>query len=203
MIIVESSATTRPLTVKTDGSGKFSVEVREGTYRVCGKREGFVQKCLRASVNTAAVTQVSFVLSLVSQPPQVSSRLLDHALQKQAGSGAKNCGRVCINADSEAASECVLRQFRNRHSFYVRYDLWGVDSEVALGLAGNSDHVVAFSFDSFGTSREGSPQSASFLSDNHVVAVPCPTPVELHVNNAGRVSCFSHGEEGRWLGLDN
>ena len=202
-ITVESSSTTEPLTAKTDGSGTFSVEVAAGAYRVCAKREGFVEKCLRASVNSGTSTKVSFVLSVVPQPPEASSKRLDDALRKDVGSAAKNCGHVRINDKSETASQCVLQQFRNHRPFLVRYDLWGVDSEVALGLAGSSDRVIAFLFDSFDTSHEGAPKSAMFLSDNHVVAVPCPAPVELHVSDNGRVTCFAQGGEGKWLGLED
>ncbi len=202
-ITAESSSTTEPLTAKTNGYGTFSVEVAEGAYRVCAKREGFVEKCLRASVNSGTNTKISFVLSVVLQQPEASSKLLDDALRKEAGSAAKNCGHVHINDKSEKASQCVLQQFRNHRPFLVRYDLWGVDSEVALGLAGSPDRVRAFLFDSFGTSREGVPKNAMFLSDNHVVAVPCPAPVELHVSGNGRITCFGQGGEGKWLGLED
>jgi hypothetical protein len=202
-ITVESSSTTEPLTAKTNGYGTFSVELAEGLYRVCAKREGFVEKCLRASVNSGTNTKISFVLSVVPQQPEASSKLLDDALRKEAGSAAKNCGHVRINDKSEKASQCVIQQFRNHRPFLVRYDLWGVDSEVALGLAGSPDRVRAFLFDSFGTSREGAPKNAMFLSDNHVVAVPCPAPVELHVSGNGRITCFGRDGEGKWLGLED
>lgn len=87
-------------------------------------------------------------------------------------------------------------------SFFGALRLMGVDSEVALGLAGNSERVIAFLFDSFGTSHEGAPNSALFFSNNHVVAVPCPAPVELHLSDNGRVTCFAQGGEGKWLGLE-
>ena len=201
-VTVESSSTTEPLTAKTNGSGTFSVEVAEGAYRVCAKREGFVEKCLRASVNGGTSTEVSFVLSVVPQPAEASSKLLDDALRKEAGSAAKNCGHVRISDKSETASQCALQQFRNHRPFFGALRLMGVDSEAAFGLAGNSERVIAFLFDSFGTSHEGAPNSALFFSNNHVVAVPCPAPVELHLSDNGRVTCFAQGGEGKWLGLE-
>ena len=202
-VTVESSSTSEPLTTKTNASGNFSFELQKGTYRVCGNRSGFVEKCQQAYVNSGATTKVSFVMSIVPQLSQPSSKLLDEALRKEAGNAAKNCGRVRVNGKPELTSECVIQQFRNHRAFWVRYDLLGVDSEVALGLAGNSGRVTAFLFDSFGTSHEGAPEDAVFLSDNHIVAVPCPTPVELHVSDAGRVTCFAQGKQGRWLGLED
>lgn len=202
-ITVESSSTAGPLTARTDGAGNFSVEVPNGVYRVCAKREGFVEKCFNVSVKGGTATRKSFVMSVVPQPPQPSSKLLDDVLRKEGGIASKNCGHVRANGKAEAASQCVLQRFRNHQAFLVRYGLLGVDSEVALGLAGNSEGVTAFVFDSFGTSRDGAPENAVFLSEDHVVAVPCPTPLNLRVSNTGKITCFEPGNEGRWLGLED
>ena len=59
---------------------------------------------------------------------------LDRQSRQLAGPGAINCGRVQLRASAEAASKCALKAQDARKPFRVRYDLQGVDSEVAIAI---------------------------------------------------------------------
>ncbi len=186
--VMGSATPTR--TVFSDASGDFSVEVPQNTYLVCSDQRGFVEKCLRVSVQRGNTRNLAFVLGVIQPPMQPRAKILDNALRQLAGSDARNCGRVRLSGSPTLASQCVLQQFQKRRAFLVRYDLPGIDSEVAAGLAGNGRNVSAFLFDSFGTSPDGAPKEAVFSHNNRLVLIPCPEPAQLRPTESGRVTCF-------------
>lgn len=61
---------------------------------------------------------------------------------KLGGAGAVNCGRVPIRGDPKPATGCVLKAFSHKRPFRVRYDVQGVDSDVAFGVVGTPDGKV-------------------------------------------------------------
>jgi hypothetical protein len=70
----------------------------------------------------------------------------ERAITSFAGNNATDCGRA--KTEISGATECVFRAFHEKHAFRVRYDFPGKDSDLAEGLAGNSEGVVRwFSFD--------------------------------------------------------
>ena len=115
---------------------------------------------------------------------------IDRRLSLLAGFGAINCGRVGIWQDPNRASDCAIRSLADRQPFYVRFVLLGIDSVVAVGLAGDDDgEVFAVEYDSEGWSSEISEQSV--LSDhNRIIIEPCPRPIALRKSLTGRLTCF-------------
>src|SRR6266446_4649047 len=59
---------------------------------------------------------------------------MDHQLRRLALWKAVNCGRVRVHDDPEPASDCGLTMIESKRSFYVRYDVQGLDSAGAAGL---------------------------------------------------------------------
>jgi hypothetical protein len=201
-VISEAKVTVTPIhsdrpssTVQSDRDGRFTVNVMPGSYSVCAQARGFVQNCKNVSIQTNETESCDLMLQVVPQPERPSSKVLDDALRKVADPDAVNCGHVHVLESSKQASSCVLEEFRRGHAFFVRYDLPGVDSEVAAGLAGNSNHLSEFEYDSFGISREGWRGSPRFQFDDRLVSVDCPSPTKLRRMKSGRVSCFERSKD--------
>ncbi|MGH9812717.1 MAG: hypothetical protein ACRD4T_06220 [Candidatus Acidiferrales bacterium] len=99
---------------------------------------------------------------------------------------ATDCGRVPIRGNPEAATRCALDAFAAKRSFRVRYDLQGIDSFPAIGLAGNSDgSVTLLAFDSGGHWRQP------------VYQWQCPAPIVLFRSSKGRLNCFPPDPEAK------
>ena len=143
----------------------------------------------RATVSTLLWTLALSLLSapvgsfgLPGQPP---SDLLEQRMQELAP-GAIDCGRVDIRADPEKATNCALDAFKNKKSFRVRYDLQGIDSNVAVGWVGTAaGTVTAISFDGDPMGRGGTSASRQRV-DEHA----CPQPLKLFRSPEGRLNCF-------------
>jgi hypothetical protein len=74
---------------------------------------------------------------------------LEDELRDVAGRGATNCGRVPVGADGAAVDGCVVTAFSDGRAFYARYDVQGIDSLVARGIAGDpKGQVTLFLWDS-------------------------------------------------------
>ena len=102
-----------------------------------------------------------------------------------------DCGSVEIRQDAKPASECVKRAVSAKQAFIVRYYLQGIDSIVAVGLAGTkSGDVFAVEYDSMGWSPDGLSKRARLLDENHNVVKQCPTPVRLTETPSHRLNCF-------------
>ncbi len=98
-----------------------------------------------------------------------------------------NCGEVKIRGDATAATACALNAQKQGRSFRVRYDIQGIDSSVAGGLARTPNgQVFALSFD-------GDPLGLVGISlrRQRVTQSICPEPVHLYVNPKGRINCFT------------
>jgi hypothetical protein len=83
-------------------------------------------------------------------------------------------------------------RFKFKRSFYVRYDLRGIDSEIAAGMVGKSpDEVYAVAYDiPWGWSDEESPPGTRISDDRHLLTEPCPKPIRLIETPSGRLTCF-------------
>jgi hypothetical protein len=117
---------------------------------------------------------------------------MDHHLRSLARFGAANCGRVRLHDDAQPAAECIINAFKFRRSFYVRYDLRGIDSEIAAGMVGKSpDEVYAVAYNiPWGWSDEESPPGTRISDDRHLLTEPCPKPIRLIETPSGRLTCF-------------
>jgi hypothetical protein len=74
----------------------------------------------------------------------------------------------------------------------VRYDLRGIDAEVAAGIVGKStDEVYAVMYDTpWGWSDQELPQGTRISDDKHLLTEPCPKPIRLIETPSGRLTCF-------------
>ena len=118
--------------------------------------------------------------------------LLEKKLRSLSGEGqlALNCNSAELRQERDAWSDCALNAFAQRHPFYVRYGLQGIDSEVAVGLAGDAQGKVYFvAYDSLGWQSEGLPEGAQVTDDKHIYTEPCASPVTLRKTRTGRLTC--------------
>jgi hypothetical protein len=77
---------------------------------------------------------------------------MDQHLRELAGPEAVDCGRVRVRESPDRATQCA---FKAQKPFYVRYDIQGIDSAVAGGLAAATvEKVYAVEFDSMGWASE-------------------------------------------------
>ncbi len=113
--------------------------------------------------------------------------LLDRRM-KELVPDAVDCGRVEIRSDPEPATRCALAAFRDKQAFRVRYDMQGIDSDVAVGLvgtAGGSGRELLFDGDLAG-------QVGTSIFRQRVSEKACPAPVVLFHSPKGRLSCFAN-----------
>jgi hypothetical protein len=61
--------------------------------------------------------------------------VLARRLPELAGKDARNCGRARVNDDPRRVTECALGTYAARKAFYARYDVQGIDVDVAVGFA--------------------------------------------------------------------
>jgi hypothetical protein len=102
-----------------------------------------------------------------------------------AGASGFDCGRVPVNGDPKAATQCVLRLQKQGRPFRVRYDLQGIDSDVAEGLVRTPlGKIYALDFDG-DPSGGGGTNVYGGLAKSFV----CPAPVLLELNPKGHVNC--------------
>lgn len=194
--LVPPNVAKQPMAVRTDVSGNFAARLPQGTYNICASASSFTQKCSTIRVRSGRTKELNFVLALIAWREPFTSEILDRSLRRLAGTGAKNCSHVRASSSPKGATKCVLQQVSRNRPFYVRYDEWGVDSEVAGGLAGNATGVVAMQFDSFGTSPEGYPVKTIFEYQNRLISLRCPMPLQLRETESGRITCFMTEQSG-------
>jgi|SRR5260370_4971804 len=109
-------------------------------------------------------------------PPILKQRLL--AL---AGESAINCGRASRSSLSPAdVTDCAFQEYVSKKKFYVRYDLQGIDSELAVGFAFDGQRVYAVTWER--TIGWGDQQTL------HVEE--CPSPIKLVKTKSGTLNCF-------------
>lgn len=115
---------------------------------------------------------------------------VEEQLQKSAGPGANNCGRVAgAGASSsgtaiKAASDCAMQAANNRQPFYVAYDMPGL----TVGIAGAADGKL---YTIEAEPPQGQPASGADPASFQVTASPCPAT--LRVAQSGRLTCQPMG----------
>jgi len=74
---------------------------------------------------------------------------LNKAMRLRAGKDAIDCGRTRSDDDSDTTDQCVAKAREEKRPFIARYDLQGIDSIVADGVAGNAEgEIYVFRYDS-------------------------------------------------------
>jgi hypothetical protein len=118
---------------------------------------------------------------MAAQPanPQTGDAV-SQKLRGLAGSGATDCGRVTSLApdQTQKASECAMQAAKEKHAFYVGYDMPGL----SVGYARNSQGKMY------------SVQAEDSGGKSEATSVPCPA--ELRVAQSGRVTCMKPGSMG-------
>jgi hypothetical protein len=126
-----------------------------------------------------------------SAPASVSAKPADTArsadpvqqkLQDLAGSNATDCGRVRSQAPdlTQKAGDCAMKAAKDKHAFYVAYDMPGL----TVGVAGNSDGKL---FSVQADQADNPPTGAKA----EVKGMPCPS--DLRIAQSGRVTCMAPG----------
>lgn len=178
--------------------GTFSFTLPTGQYELCVEARGFQADCRNVFSQDQSSIDLSITLQVNSVDKPAPSFVMDNRLRELASVDAVDCDRVRIRKDPAKATECVLQHFQGHQRFFVRYDIPGIDSEVAIGLASNSQHVYTVLFDSFGISPEGWPKGSKLEDGNHNLILPCPVPLKLRVSPNGRALCL-YGKDAELL----
>jgi hypothetical protein len=112
---------------------------------------------------------------------RVSEDAMDLRSRSLVGADGIDCGRVKVNGDPKMATDCALKAESEGRPFRVRYDIQGIDSEVAGGVVRTpSGDLYGLWFD-----REVREVGVGHSSED-----PCPKPYHLWVNPKGRVNCY-------------
>ena len=125
-----------------------------------------------------------------SAPASVSAKPADTAksadpvqqkLQDLAGSNATDCGRPQSLApdQTQKSGDCAMKAAKDKHAFYVAYDMPGL----TVGYAGNSDGKL------FSVQADQTDNPATVKAE--VKSTPCPS--ELRIAQSGRVTCMAPG----------
>jgi hypothetical protein len=127
----------------------------------------------------------------ISAPPDLGRvedghDLMEKRSQELSGMDSTDCGAVGVRENPQLATKCALRSFSEGKPFRVRYDLMGIDSDVAEGIASSAGgQVYELSFDGDPAGHEGTSRARQRAGVRN-----CPTPVHLWVNSNGRLECF-------------
>jgi len=166
-------------------------------------RDGLTGTKCAARFRSALTSFAVIALALVypaCKPPQQATPWGDDSLNtvslKLGSAEAVNCGRVPIRGDPKPATGCVLTAFSNKRPFRVRYDLHGVDSEIAFGVVGTPEGKV-FEIDFDGNPAGGgrTPPGGGMTTIK-----TCPMPIVLKVSASGGVFCLP--DEPLWHELE-
>jgi hypothetical protein len=181
--------------IATNTSGQFSVKLPAGTYQVCvTAREGFDSECRGIRVEVGQDVNAEFSLTIdpvwLKAHGRADSEVMDQRLRTLAWTNAVACGHVRVKGNPANATKCVMQAFRHRQPFIVRYDLAGIDSDIAGGLAGDgSGNVYGVEFDGIGMTVE-LKDGETMPDGSHTIVMPCPKPVKIRANKRGRATCF-------------
>ena len=112
-----------------------------------------------------------------------SNDAVQQKLLEVAGQSATDCGRVKTLApdQTQKASDCAMSAAKEKHAFYVAYEMPGL----TVGYAGNSQGKL------FAIQSE-QPEAPGAKAE--VKSAPCPG--DLRLANSGRVTCMAPGAMG-------
>ena len=107
------------------------------------------------------------------------SRLLG-VMRALTGRGARNCGHVQTKGDPRLATDCALNAYQQGESFYVQYEITGIDVQMAVGIAFDGSTVYKL------TSNSG---PLRFWQRDNVSADACSSPAALVRTEDGQLDC--------------
>ncbi len=107
---------------------------------------------------------------------------MNRRLQTISGAGGVDC-RAPAAGDAGAVSNCIRTSFAKKRPFYVRQDLYGTDSGVAVGLAGDGKgNAYAVAYDDTGVSTTGLGEKVELFDNKHTAVVSCPKPIRFRLS---------------------
>ena len=110
--------------------------------------------------------------------------LLEERVEEIARGNSIDCGRVKIGEAPGSATACALAAHQAGKPFHVRYDIRGIDSQVAIAIVRDATgNVSALAYDS-------DIQGGGGRGHQVVNSSACPKPFHLWVNPSGRINCF-------------
>ena len=110
-----------------------------------------------------------------------SPQILKQRLFALAGEGAVNCGHASLSStDVSDVTSCALLAYSSKKTFYIQYDVQGIDSELAVGFAFNGKDIYAVAWEKLYSWR---PQEIVHVE-------MCPTPTSLYRTGTGKLNCF-------------
>ena len=147
--------------------------------------------CIMRKLIALLVTALAFTIGCSrSGSPSKFHDAVQNKLTEIAGKDASDCGRLDQKADSQAmsnASNCAMQAAKDKHAFYVAYDLPGM----TIAVAGNPQGQLY--------SVQSEPaQNSQPGALAPVQSVPCPS--DIRVAPSGRISCFAPGMFGSSMG---
>jgi hypothetical protein len=133
---------------------------------------------------------VAFAVPMTSAPiVWIIGDKLDWESRRLAGWSARNCGRVGYDSDASKASDCMVKAFRDKEPFRVRYQTISIDEASAFAIVGDRNgHLYHIGF--LGGSSDG---GVSFLAQN-ISIWRCQEPISFHKEHdwgrdRGLISC--------------
>ena len=137
-----------------------------------------------AIASLVACNKSSTTASVSAKPADTakSADPVQQKLQDLAGANATDCGRPQSQApdQTQKAGDCAMKAAKDKHAFYVAYDMPGL----TVGVAGNSEGKL-FSVQAEQTDNPSTGAKAE------VKGVPCPS--DLRLAQSGRVTCMAPG----------
>jgi TonB family protein len=131
---------------------------------------------------TARVCQSDDHITITVPPTCICSAeylgtLMDRRMRLIAGNDALDCGRMKVDGDPKPGLRCARRSISRKHTFFVRFDSFGIDSFVSDGFAGDgSGKVYSVVFDSLGL---GPSPGIEIMDNSHDAVQLCPKPVRI------------------------
>jgi hypothetical protein len=136
-----------------------------------------------AIASLVACNKSSAPASVSAKPAEAAkpSDPVQQKLQDLAGSSATDCGRIKSQAPepTQKAGDCAMTAAKDKHAFYVAYDMPGL----TVGVAGDSEGKL-FAVQAEQTDNPSAPKA-------EVKSAPCPA--ELRLAQSGRVTCMALG----------
>ncbi|HWR34819.1 MAG TPA: hypothetical protein VN622_02975 [Clostridia bacterium] len=110
-------------------------------------------------------------------------------LRKLAGTGASDCGRVPVNGDVKAASDCAMQANSANKPFTVRYDL-PMEKTFSIATVRAADgKLYTVQYDSRGW--EAKPENGTITEDKKVLISECQKELPLRIAGSGRITCMA------------
>ncbi len=109
--------------------------------------------------------------------------LLEKRSRHLVGSNSVDCGQVRIGGDPASSTNCALAANAAGKAFRVRYEIRGIDAEIAIAVVREPNGKVSM------LELLRGPMVPGWWGQDLTVKT-CPSPLHLWVNPSGRINCF-------------